>query len=631
MPQWAAGDIRTVNDHVARLQLALRQGKPRFDVAVFWQRFATSDGLLRNGNALQRAGFTNNYLSPEYLRRPGAVFRDGRLFPDKTAYKALLLLDQETLALDSARTLRDLARKGLPVVIAGALPATTPGRGAAGDDARLRAVVDQLLAQPSVTRVASVDEAPAALERLGVHAAAAHEGDSAALLSVRRETAKSDLYYLFNNTRRAVAERVTLHGAGAPYLLDTWTGKTTPIARYERNGDGGVTVEVRLAALDATVIALSEDPAVVGAARAADDVHATATDADALAPGAPGTLRVRSATPRTVTTTLSDGRTVASPLPDVPAARTLDRWALAVESWTPGASGLPGDTVRTALAPLQVSADGDGRLPAWSTLPALQDVSGTGVYTTTVELPGGWSGGRGAWLDLGAVVDTAVVTVNGTRLDPVDPQDTSRIDLGGALRAGTNTIEVRVASTLFNAVRVAPGTGAAARARQQYGLLGPVVLTPYGEAQVALAPPAPAPPVTPRPPVTPQPPAARPPVARDRVKPRLSKVAPSARQVRRGTVAKLRFRLSERATVRVAVQRGTRGKAGARGWHTVRRLRVNGRAGANSVTLLTRAQSRRAQLGGWRVTLVATDAAGNRSATARATFRVTAPPRPAGR
>lgn len=637
MPQWAAGDIRTVNDHVGRLQLALRQGKPRFDVSVYWQQFATPDGLLRNGNALQRAGYTNSYLSPEYLRRDDAQFKGGRLFPDKTASKALLLLDQRTLPLDTARTLRELARAGLPIVIAGALPQTIPGRDTVGDDTRLRAVVDQLLALPSVARVASVEEVPAALERLGVRASAARASDAAALLSVRRQTADGDLYYLFNNSRAAVADRVTLEGDGAPYLLDTWTGATTPIARYERTA-GGVTVDVRLAPLNATVIALSDDPAAVGATRAADAVHATATDADALVPGAPGVLRVRSASARTVTTTLSDGRTVASALPDVPAARTLRDWSLTAESWTPGATGLPGDTVRTTLAPVAVSAAEDGRLPAWSALPPLQDVSGTGVYTTTVELPAGWSGGHGAWLDLGAVVDTAVVTVNGTRIAPVDPQDTARIDISGALRPGANTIEVRVASTLFNAVRVAPGSGIAARARQDYGLLGPVVLTPYGEAEIALAPGGeqPRPPVDPgqpRPPVDPP----RPP-AGDRVKPRISGVATSGRTIRRGTAASVRFRLSERARVRVVVARRLDGRRAGRRcltgaktprrggrcvvWKTLRGTAVNGRAGANRITLLTRAQSRRAPLGTYRVTLVATDPAGNRSAPVRAAFRL---------
>ncbi len=95
-----------------------------------------------------------------------------------------------------------------------------------------------------MTRVASVEEAPAALQRLGVRASAARASDSAALLSVRRQTATATSTTCSTTAEAAVADRVTLEGAGAPYLLDTWTGETTPIARYERTA-GGVTVDGR--------------------------------------------------------------------------------------------------------------------------------------------------------------------------------------------------------------------------------------------------------------------------------------------------------------------------------------------------------------------------------------------------
>lgn len=130
--------------------------------------------------------------------------------------------------------------------------------------------------------------------------------------------------------------------------------------------------------------------------------------------------------------------------------------------------------------------------------------------------------------------------------------------------------------------------------------------------------------------------AAPPAPAVDTVKPALSKVGLTAKQVRRGRAASLRFTLSEPAAVRVTVERKlsgrTRGKrcvtgakAPARGarctvWKTVRTATVSGRQGANTVTLLSRTQSRRLGAGAHRVALTATDRAGNRSPVALSGF-----------
>jgi hypothetical protein len=164
----------------------------------------------------------------------------------------------------------------------------------------------------------------------------------------------------------------------------------------------------------------------------------------------------------------------------------LGDWSLSVDAWGPGASDLPGDTAHTKLGPVTLKAGSDGRLPAWSAItPAngysadLKDVSGRGTYTAHVTLGEEWKGVSGASLDLGTPVDTVTVNVNGHELPPLDQADLRHVEVGRYLRPGDNTITVRVASTLLNAVRVAPGTGASSRAPMDYGLFGPVTLTPY--------------------------------------------------------------------------------------------------------------------------------------------------------
>ncbi|MGX6449777.1 hypothetical protein ACVU7I_17200, partial [Patulibacter sp. S7RM1-6] len=354
--------------------------------------------------------------------------------------------------------------------------------------------------------MATDDAVPGALDALAVRPSAARESGTAALLTVRRRTADASFYYLFNQRTDRVADTVRLEGEGRPYLLDTWTGEATPVTTYRRVGDT-VVLPVALAGNDQQVVVLTDDaPKVLGVADA-PAVHATATDADEVVRGAGAPLAVRATTAGRVSTTLSDGRTVATDVPDVPAARTLDAWSLSVERWERGASGAASDTAKETLPTVDVRADDQGRLPAWSAIAGLEDASGVGTYRTTLRLDGAWTGGFGARLDLGRVVDAVRVTVNGRALPPVDPMDPT-VDLGPYLHGGDNAIEVRVASTLLNAVRATDGTGAGGRARQDYGLIGPVRLEPYGEADVdtrAQEAPAPAPAPSPSPTPAPAP------------------------------------------------------------------------------------------------------------------------------
>jgi hypothetical protein len=95
-----------------------------------------------------------------------------------------------------------------------------------------------------------------------------------------------------------------------------------------------------------------------------------------------------------------------------------------------------------------------------------------------VTLPATWQRTDGAYLSLGDVLDTAKVTVNGTEI-LINQSDRGRIDLGKTLRPGANTIAVRVATTLFNAVRKSGDSNYQMADWERTGLIGPVVLTPY--------------------------------------------------------------------------------------------------------------------------------------------------------
>jgi hypothetical protein len=120
-------------------------------------------------------------------------------------------------------------------------------------------------------------------------------------------------------------------------------------------------------------------------------------------------------------------------------------------------------------------------LAAWPAIAGLEDVSGIGRYKTTITLGREWKRDVGAKLDLGEVFDTFRVRVNGELLPPLSQTNTV-VDLGDRLRPGQNTIEVEVATTLNNRLRVTDPTIFGGSRRQNYGLIGPVTLTPYGQA-----------------------------------------------------------------------------------------------------------------------------------------------------
>ncbi|OLT37879.1 hypothetical protein BJF79_28695 [Actinomadura sp. CNU-125] len=59
-----------------------------------------------------------------------------------------------------------------------------------------------------------------------------------------------------------------------------------------------------------------------------------------------------------------------------------------------------------------------------------------------------------------------------------------KVDVGPYLRRGRNTIEVEVATTLNNRLRVSDPDVYGPASRQDYGLIGPVRLVPYAEEAV---------------------------------------------------------------------------------------------------------------------------------------------------
>ncbi len=144
---------------------------------------------------------------------------------------------------------------------------------------------------------------------------------------------------------------------------------------------------------------------------------------------------------------------LTSAAPNAPVKATLETRQLELHDW------------RLELA----GQSFDGALRSWAAL-GLSSFSGIGVYTTSFDWAG--NGDQSIWLDLGVVLETARVTLNGTTLEPQVWQP-YRAEISSYMRAGRNELQIEVANTNANAFE--------GRERPS-GLLGPVWISSSGES-----------------------------------------------------------------------------------------------------------------------------------------------------
>jgi glycosyl hydrolase family 106( putative alpha-L-rhamnosidase) len=476
-PFWI--DAPAYNDYLARTQQVLTQGEARVDVAVYMQSYLYPAPMFIKGGfhiwpdtGLQEAGYTHDYLDPTLLAMADptdptdpthSTLPAGHVAIGKPAYKAFIIDSEQqpatdpirtSMPVDAARRILALAKAGLPIIIVGSAPNQTPGRTPA-DDATLQALMSDLMQNKNVHQVKHEADVPALLVSLGIHPAM-EPGSPSPALSVRRRDASRHIdYYFFYNEGmvtppnepgnlfepaegKTFDQEVHLQGDGKPYRMDAWTGKITPIENFAATKDG-VTFHLNIAPDDAAIVAIS-------------------TSSLGIAPTAP------------------KAGTVAS-LP-APINLTHSKWHLSVEDWQPAneyaTTGRKATETRKEVKQLDIE-----ELKPWPQIPLLKDVSGIGTYTVGINLPSGWKIGTGARLDLGEVFDSFTLSVNGSNV-PVN-QISATVEIGPYLHAGANTLVVRVATTLNNRLSSLDPAVAKRGLIQEYGLIGPVVLTPHNQ------------------------------------------------------------------------------------------------------------------------------------------------------
>jgi hypothetical protein len=512
-------DAATETAYMARIQAVLQEGEAQVDLAVLIDKKHTFD--FESGNRFQNlldAGFSYNLISEATMTGEDAVVAGGRLAPDGPAYKALIVDEVSILSLEGIEKLIRYAEDGLPVVVYKSDIGRVYGSNVA-DDAAVEEKFTELIGKENVITAANLEELETALSELGTLPYARYNASQLETTLYRDTSDGTNYYYIFNNAypensgmmgnnqgafykgedkvvKNAV---ITLAGDGVPYKLDPHNGEIVQVGAYIINGDGSVTFEIdELAGGDGIIYAITKDTGIFPA----EDVYVEdveqSTDAYAIVRTDDG-LALRSDTADEYVVALSDGTmetvTVAEALDAVDLGG--EKWELTIKSYEP--AGDQNDPSKSKITTVDFGTQMPGK---WKDLPAtaeqlaelgvenIRNVSGVGEYTLTFTTPANWSETTGAFLDVAYGMDQiGSYTVNGVTIQANNASD--RVDLGGLLVPGENTITVRLSTSLYGRMFVENSGYASSEFGMSGGFMAPmdpdayyngllgVTLTPY--------------------------------------------------------------------------------------------------------------------------------------------------------
>lgn len=511
MPYWTLMDD-TITSYLAREQYVLQQGQPDIDLAVYY--YAYDYGLAGDSGrtwwtdqGLTQAGYSYDFLGDSSLSR--ATFDGSVLFPEGARYKALVLNQNRTtdkgegtgmIPVATAQQILALAKQGLQVVVVGNAPDKAAenrdnyldgvlqpetvdeetGESISYGDSQVRAIMAELLALPNVTTAQSEADAVSALQAVDVQPDSAYSEPVEDLIGYHRSTEDADFYFLFNSSYTSIcadeerqistaqpAHQITTTAlfdgpqGGVPYLLDCWTGEITRIADYTVTPDGKYQINLDIAPNDTMMIGIGTPEWHTDGLGGLDTAT---TDAERIAYDRNGNFIVTSFQPGSYTVNQSDGSAKIARISEVPEAVSLSDWSLSLtlyqanEEFSSGNAGVNNanvyEIIKTAAGPFDPVDAETGRLLPWIEISdELKGASGVGVYTATATLPDSYSAdSMGYVLNFEQVTELFTVKINGVQVDGIN-QNYPSGDVSSYLVPGENTIEITVASGLFNAVK----------------------------------------------------------------------------------------------------------------------------------------------------------------------------------
>ncbi|HYC70675.1 MAG TPA: glycosyl hydrolase [Opitutaceae bacterium] len=383
-PIWA--DFPVLNAYVARAQSFLQSGEPDEGILLYYNihdrwaqrgngsmphfhgRPAENVGARAAADKLHAAGHGFDFVSDRMIQDLRADPDGGAILAGRQRYRVIVVPATRTMPLATFRRLVELADAGATVIFEGDLPADVPGAGdLAARRESLRALLSRVRPATTVdgTGVAEMgrgqfligNDVLRLLARADVHPepAAGH-----GLQFVRRRNERGAFYFLVNRADRSFEGWLQLQSAGrGAAIFDPMTGRAGLAAVREGSGS-----------------------------RESSVVHLQ------LAPGASCVVQLYEQRPS------PEAASWAYRRPAGPAQPLAGEWSVEFLSGGP-----------TLPARLTVPA-----LRSWTEFGSedLKAYAGTARYTLNFPRP---AGDAAAWqLDLGAIADSARVTLNGREI-----------------------------------------------------------------------------------------------------------------------------------------------------------------------------------------------------------------------
>jgi hypothetical protein len=381
--------------YLARSSYMLQQGKFVADMIYYYGEDSNITALFGNKRPDLPAGYNFDYASSDVVLNQLAV-TNGQLGTKSGMSYRLLAIDPNARQMPLAvlRKIRDLVNAG--AIVVGPKPIDSPSLG--DDQAEVKSIADELWNSGTGERSVGKGKVYAGQTVAEVLSALKIEPDfeygkpqpDTMLLFVHRKLEDGELYWVNNRKNRSESLEATFRVAGkSPELWHADTGQIEQ-PNYQ-NANGRTSVSMHLEPNDAVFVVFRKE---------------TSETSRAL------------------------------PVPVERKVATVDgSWDV---SFQPD-RGAPAKITLPVLSSWSDSSD-----------PGVKYFSGTGTYTKTIDASADWfKPGAQLWLDLGDVKNLAEVTVNGKPLG-ILWRPPFRIDVTGALKQGTNTVEIKVVNLWVN-------------------------------------------------------------------------------------------------------------------------------------------------------------------------------------
>lgn len=470
----SSADYPAFTSHLARISRLLQEGKSRTDIGMLYINYQQPTPTMGNhggenwmlnhttalfpDTSLQDNGYTYDYFSPAFLNSEGVSFNKETGTLEQAGYKALVIW-QEQLTLDGAKSILELAKQGMKIVVVDGAAVKTPYND--NCDNELSETISQLEALPNCKVAASCSDVLQALQEMGVEPYCGYSHSNRQLLTQMRQDQDEAYLYVYNycdgsyipyfskgesadTHGDSITTELEIEGTWIPFSIDAWTGKTTELGCYRHeNGKTIFPISLDYGNVKLYAFEKSEDAHLHAVSSTCSDIYAEGDN-----------LIARMTENGTYTATLSDG-TVKEFTCQVPEKFEITDWDVEFSLRTPSeesaertetlfGSSITETQVQTVINSVNLHLD---HLKPWDEITELDKAAvGQALYTAKFD----WDGTcDGAYLDLGDICESARVVVNGESCGDLSMTDPV-IDISSHLRHGENTISILYSSNLVN-------------------------------------------------------------------------------------------------------------------------------------------------------------------------------------